>query len=57
MKASVRLCAPLSKVACTPSQAANAIGPSTWCRCLPTSATAALRPIIAMMPLSLYLKG
>ena len=39
------------------SQAAKATGPSTWWRCLPTSATAALRPIIAMMPLSLYRNG
>ena len=46
-----------SNIACTPSQAANATGPSTWCRCFPTSATAAFRPIIAMMPLSLYANG
>ena len=49
----MRLCVPLSSMACTPSQAPKASGPSTWCRCFPSSATAALRPIIAMMPLSL----
>ena len=55
--ASVLLWAPLSSIAWTPSHAAKATGPSTWCRCFPTSATAALRPIIAMMPLSLYRNG
>ena len=36
----------------TPSQAEKAIAPwSSW-RCAPTSAIAAPRPIIAMMPLS-----
>ena len=43
---------PLSSIAWTPSQAANATGPRLV-QVLPTSATAALRPIIAMIPLSL----
>jgi hypothetical protein len=52
MNASTRLRTPDMSVAWTPSQAENAITPwSSW-RCGTTSAIAAPRPIIAMMPLS-----
>ena len=48
----MRARAPVMSQACTPSQDANAIGPCSSWRCSPISAMAALRPIIAMMPLS-----
>jgi hypothetical protein len=46
-----------SNIAWTPSQASNATGPVSSRRPWPTSATAALRPTMAMMPLSKYRKG
>ena len=54
----MRVRMPVISIACTPSQAANAIGPWTSRRLGPIAAIAELpRPIIAMMPLSLYLNG
>ena len=44
---------PVISAPCTPSQAANAIGPCTSRRRGPIAAIAEPRPIIAMMPLSL----
>jgi len=38
--------------ACTPNHAAKAMGPSSSCLFLPTAATAELRPITGMIPLS-----
>ena len=53
MNASTRLRTPVISVACTPSQAAKAISAVQLVAVLgPTSAIAAPRPIIAMMPLS-----
>jgi hypothetical protein len=46
-----------SSAACTLSHAANAMTlSSSWCRS-PISATAALRPIMAMIPMSKWRKG
>ncbi len=44
---------PVMSIAWTPSQAANANRPCTSRRLGPIAAIAELRPIIAMMPLSL----
>ena len=57
MNASMRARVVLSNQACTPSHAAKATEPCNSWWCLPISATAAPWPIIAMMPLSWYLKA
>ena len=53
MNASTRVRTPVISEAWTPSHITKATVPCTSWRRLPTSATAALRPIMAMMPLSL----
>ena len=48
----MRLRTPVISMACTPSHDEKAMTPCSSWRWGPTSATAAPRPIIAMMPLS-----